>query len=177
MPSCFSGPRARYGRVVPKNKFYEQGVSPKVRGRFVSEVNRIRWAYKLAEETIQLSGNDSVPEIQVFEIETRCDDVSDDVLQALDTAVPYPVIIEISRRNRDQPQTRMTACYKDLGKTKPNLSGYFTSGWIAEPAERTAAGSAGPPVPLHWSGLADPAIPGSARRVPLGSDRPARPGP
>lgn len=134
MPSCFSGPRARYGRVVPKNKFYEQGVSPKVRGRFVSEVNRIRWAYKLAEETIQLSGNDSVPEIQVFEIETRCDDVSDDVLQALDTAVPYPVIIEISRRNRDQPQTRMTACYKDLGKTKPNLSGYFTSGWIAEPA-------------------------------------------
>ncbi|CCM64353.1 DUF4391 domain-containing protein [Candidatus Microthrix parvicella] len=154
--------RARYGRVVPKNKFYEQGVSPKVRGRFVSEVNRIRWAYKLAEETIQLSGNDSVPEIQVFEIETRCDDVSDDVLQALDTAVPYPVIIEISRRNRDQPQTRMTACYKDLGKTKPNLSGYFTSGWIAEPAERVPLPAALDLQSL-FTGLVLPILPFPAR--------------
>ncbi len=154
--------RAKYGRIVPKSKFYDQGISPKMRDLFVSEVRRIRWAYKLAEETIQLSGDDAVPEIQVFEIEAKGDNVSDAVLNAFDKTVQYPVIIEISRMYRDQPQTRMTACYKDLGSSKPKLSGYFTSAWISEPADRSPLPTA-LDLQTLFRGLVSQMLPFSAR--------------
>ena len=68
---------ARFGRVVPKSKFYEQGTVPAaVREKFVSEVQRITWAYKLAENTINLPGTSAVPEIQVFQIDAKGRDVS-----------------------------------------------------------------------------------------------------
>ena len=46
---------ARFGKTIPKAKFYEHGSVPaSVRARFVAEVDRITWAYKLAESTINL---------------------------------------------------------------------------------------------------------------------------
>ena len=51
---------ARFGRVVPKNKFYKHGnVTAAVREKFVAEVQRITWAYKLADTTINLQGDPS----------------------------------------------------------------------------------------------------------------------
>ena len=42
-----------------------------VREKFVAEVQRITWAYKLAENTINLPGTSAVPEIQVFQIDAK----------------------------------------------------------------------------------------------------------
>lgn len=53
---------AKFGRTVPKTKFYEHGTVPgAVRDKFVSEIQRITWAYKLAQSTINLPGNADVP--------------------------------------------------------------------------------------------------------------------
>ena len=60
-------------------------------------MRRITWAYKLAESTINLPGSGEVPEIQVFEIEAKDDDVAEGVLAAIDKAVRTPIIFEISR--------------------------------------------------------------------------------
>ncbi|TSD55297.1 DUF4391 domain-containing protein [Aeromicrobium piscarium] len=58
-------PAAKYGRVIPKVKFYEQAtLGATVKDKFVSDVCRITWAYKLAESTINLSVSAEVPEIQ-----------------------------------------------------------------------------------------------------------------
>ncbi len=82
---------AKFGRVVPKTKFYEHTtIAVTLREKFVAEVQRITWAYKLADDTIHLRGDDSVPEILVFTVEVKDDDVSDDVLTAIDRAVPSP---------------------------------------------------------------------------------------
>src|SRR5262245_23112613 len=87
---------AKFGRIVPKTKFYERaGVSVKVRGKFVSDVQRITWAYKLADTTIHLRGDAAVPEIQVFVIDVKGADVADDMLAAIDKAVQFPIIFEI----------------------------------------------------------------------------------
>lgn len=87
---------AKFGRVVPKRKFYEHGsVSAAVRERFVADVDRITWAYKLAESTINLPGSNEVPEIQVVSVTARKDDVSDVVLTAIDKAIKQPVIFEV----------------------------------------------------------------------------------
>lgn len=126
---------AKFGRVVAKNKFYERGaVSAVVRERFVGEVERITWAYKLAEETINLPSSDDVPEIQVLVIEARRSDVSQDVLIAIDKAIRQPIIFEVV----SSLGTRMTGSPKQLGTGTPKLGAYYTTAWLTDEGPREA---------------------------------------
>lgn len=128
---------ARVGSRVPKEKFYDQGsVSPHVRERFVSEVARITWAYKLADATINLPESEAVPEIQVFRLDAKDVDVSDLVLTAIDKAIPSPIIFEVARVTRGGSQFRMTAAYKQPGAGAPKLSQYLRTGWLDAALER-----------------------------------------
>lgn len=127
---------AKFGRVVPKSKFYEHGqVSTAVREKFVAEVQRITWSYKLAESTINLPGTAAVPEIQVFQIDVKGNDVSDPVLAAIDKAVKTPVIFEISRGHGALRRTRMVATHKQAGAGTPKLGAYYTTEWSSDGAE------------------------------------------
>src|SRR5690625_2345043 len=113
-------PAAKFGRVVPKTKFYEHAaISSTVKDRFVSEVRKITWAYKLAESTINLPGSAEVPEIQVFEIESKEDDVAEGVIAWIDKAVRTPIIFEISREDGGGGSIRMVAAHKQLGTGAP----------------------------------------------------------
>ncbi|MDJ0338699.1 DUF4391 domain-containing protein [Cryobacterium sp. PH31-O1] len=127
---------AKFGRVVPKTKFYENAmISFAVRDKFVSEIQRITWAYKLSDETIHLRGDVLVPEIQIFAIDAKDDDVSDAVLAAIDKAIPFPIVFEISRGSGDQIRTRMTAAYKQIAGMQ-RLGVYFTTDWQGAEATR-----------------------------------------
>ena len=126
---------AEFGRVVPKTKFYEHAsLGSAVKDRFVSDVQRITWAYKLAESTINLPGSGEVPEIQVFEIDAKEDDVAEGVLAAIDKAVRTPIIFEISRGEGADGAIRMVAAHKQLGTGAPKLGPYFSTDW--QPAIR-----------------------------------------
>ncbi|WP_213575676.1 DUF4391 domain-containing protein [Rhodococcus sp. USK13] len=128
---------AKFGSRVPKEKFYEHGTVPTtVREKFVAEVQRITWAYKLAENTINLSGSIAVPEIQVFQLEAKGNDVSEPVLTAIDKAIPFPIIFEISRGAGDSRSVRMVAVHKQLGAGAPKLGAYYSTGWQSADAER-----------------------------------------
>src|SRR5690606_14878610 len=117
---------AAFGRSVPKTKFYEHGrVRSGLREKFVVEIQRINWAYKLAEETIRLKGSDEVPEIQIFRVETKGSDVGEDVLAAIDRAVHFPIIFEIVSARDDSSLVRMTAAQKQLGGAAPKVGTYF----------------------------------------------------
>lgn len=125
---------AKFGRVVPKNKFYEHGsISVALREKFVAEVQRITWTYKLAETTVNLPSSADVPEIQVFQIDAKGADVSETVLAAIDKTVQTPIIFEIARGDR---RVRMTATHKQIGSGVPKLGAYYTTGWQPEDAER-----------------------------------------
>ena len=156
-------PAARFGRVVAKTKFYEHGtVSAGVRQKFVAEVQRITWAYKLADETIHLRGHETVPEIQVFVVDAKGDDISDDVLAAIDRAVPFPIVFEINRDHGGKSQTRMAACHKQSGGPKLKLSGYFSNNWLPADTTRSPLPSALDLTSLY-SGLLTPILPISVR--------------
>lgn len=128
---------AKFGRRIPKEKFYEQGtVSTSTRERFVSDVARITWAYKLAEATIHLPDNESVLEIQIFHIDAKDADVSEHVLAAIDKAIPSPVIFELARNSSGDEQVRMVAAHKQPGLSSPRISQYFSTGWIAADVDR-----------------------------------------
>lgn len=127
-------PTARFGRVVPKTKFYEHArLSPAARDRFVTEIQRITWAYKLADATIHLRGTAAVPEIQVFEIDAKSDDITDATLATIDKAVQSPIIFELRRTVDGATQTSMAAAYKRLGGKAPQLAGYVRTEW--QPAD------------------------------------------
>ena len=156
-------PAAKFGRVIPKTKFYEQGtVSSKVRQKFVAEVQRITWEFKLADETVHLRGDETVPEIQVFGVDAKEDDVSDDVLAAIDKAVVSPIIFEITRARERDVETRMVACHKQPGGTRPKLSAYFSTKWVPGDRERSPLPPALDLPSLH-RGLLIPILPVSLR--------------
>ena len=128
---------ARFGRVVPKSKFYEHATVPTaVRERFVSEVQRITWAYKLAENTVNLSGTNEVPEIQVFQIDAKGSDISESVLAAIDKAVKTPIIFEVNRGERAARHTRMIAAHKAPSIGTAKLGSYHSTEWFQHDAER-----------------------------------------
>lgn len=128
---------AEFGRVVPKTKFYEHTtVRTAARERFVADVKRIIWAYKLAEETIHLCGDASVPEIQVFVVDAKATDVGDDVLKTIDQAVKFPIVFEITSGSGAAARRRMVAAFKDISGVKPRITTYFSTPWVAEDASR-----------------------------------------
>lgn len=124
---------AAFGRTVPKTKFYEHGnVRTTLREKFVDDIQRITWAYKLADDTIRLRGTATVPEIQVFTIETKGADVSDEVLAAIDKTVHFPIIFEVASTER----VRMAAAQKSLEGKTPRIATYFTTEWQPADAPR-----------------------------------------
>lgn len=130
-------PAARFGRVVPKTKFYEHAkVSAAARERFVSEIQRITWAYKLADTTVHLRGTAAVPEIQVFEIDAKGDDLDDATLATIDKAVQSPIIFELHRSVDGAAETSMVAAYKEVGERTPKLAGYLRTLWQPASVER-----------------------------------------
>lgn len=131
-------PDAAYvGTRVAKDKFTTAGTAKgAARERFATEVARITWGYKLAEATVNLPGSDEVPEIQVFAIHAKADDVSVHVLGAIDRAIPYPIIFEVHQA--ETPKVRMTGAHKQLTSGRPKLSAYYSTGWMAETHPRQA---------------------------------------
>lgn len=151
-----------FGKRVPKEKLYSHGATGGARELLVAQVQRITWAYKLAEATINLPASAAVPEIQVLVIDAKTDDVSDRALTVIDKAVPFPIIFEVARGAGDSTQVRMTASHKQLGSGAPKLSSYFSTAWLDADAERvplpTAIGLDG-----LYAALLEPLSPIAAR--------------
>jgi hypothetical protein len=128
---------AAFGRAVPKTKFYENASMPAaVRERFVAEVRRITWAYKLAESTVNLADSSAVLEIQVFQIDAKGVDVGEPVLAAIDKAVKTPIIFEVTRGDGTERRTRMAATHKQVGAGAAKLGAYYSTEWQPYGAER-----------------------------------------
>jgi hypothetical protein len=161
---------AAFGRAVPKTKFYEHGnVRAALREKFVEDVQRITWAYKLAESTIRLTGTKAVPEIQVFAVETKGADVPDDVLAAIDKAVHFPILFEISRGE----EVRTVAAQKTLGGSVPKVGTYFTTGWLPATADREPLPAA-IDLPALYEALLASLLPVATRRGESVSDAAGR---
>ena len=126
-------PASAFGHTVPKTKFYEHGtVRTALREKFVNDVQRITWAYKLADDTIRLRGSTDVPEIQVFRLETKGADVSGDVLSAIDKTVHFPIIFEVAQGDR----VRTVAAQKSLRGKSPTIGAYLTTDWLPADSPR-----------------------------------------
>ncbi|MGK2915429.1 MAG: DUF4391 domain-containing protein [Porticoccaceae bacterium] len=156
-------PSAFVGRNLPKNKIYEHsGANARLKDLFVKEVEQIVWQYKLAPETINLPARPGVPELQVFGLQLKTPELNRDVLRAIDGAVQFPILFELSFDGR----TQVVACYKrpsDADASRWVISDYFATGWLPAGAQRAAM-----PLALDLASLYEQLL---HRLIPL----PARP--
>ena len=156
MTGFFDYPKsAAFGRVLPKNKIYEHaGANTALKDLFVREVDQIVWRYKLAPETINLSATKSVAEIQVFDISLKTRQLDEAVLRAIDKAIPFPLIFELSHGGK----RKAMAAYKrpsGADSAKWVISKYFATDWVVDAAARSPL-----PVALNLGGLYDALLSG-----------------
>lgn len=128
---------AAFGRVVPKNKIYEHaGAGAALKDLFITQVDQIVWKYKLAPETINLAATRSVSEIQIFTISLRRADLDLNVLRAIDRAIPFPLIFELSWSGK----RKAVAAFKrpsEADSAKWVVSEYFETNWAEEATTRS----------------------------------------
>jgi hypothetical protein len=140
--------QAAFERPLPKNKIYEHAKpSSSVREQFVRQVDKIVWQYKLAPETVNLPAKPSVPEIQIFTIELKTPELSEDVLRCIDQAIPFPIFYQLTFEDR----IKAKAAYKrpsDADASKWVVDDYFETDWQLSDTERDEL-----PVTLDLAGL------------------------
>ncbi|EGV16442.1 DUF4391 domain-containing protein [Thiocapsa marina] len=127
---------AAYGRVIPKAKIYEHaGASRALKEGFVREVELIIWSHKLAPETINLAATDAVAEIQIFRIAQKTAVLDRDLLRAIDKAIPFPLIFELSHGSR----IKLVAAWKrrsGADRARWVVGDYFEADWLLEKVPR-----------------------------------------
>ena len=124
--------QAKVDRLIPKNKFYEQGkANTKIEQLFVNQVENIRWAYKLASSTIHLQDQEDLKEIQIFRVKSRVEDLDVSILSFIDKLILTPIIFEVVY----QDKVKVVATYKRLNqadKTKAVIGQYYASEWLED---------------------------------------------
>jgi len=151
--------QAAFGRVLPKNKIYEHsGANTRIKDLFVEQVEQIVWQYKLAPETINLPAKPGVPEVQVFRIVLKTEELSVDVLKCIDGAVQFPIVFELESNSK----LRVIATHKrpsEADASKTVVSDYFSTPWIPADSVRSDM-----PVVLDLVGLYEALL---QRLIPL----------
>jgi len=122
--------KARFGRKIPKSKLYENAsVNTKLKDKFVNQIEKIVWQYKLAPNTLNLDATDKVPEIQIFNIFLKTKEVDQALLEVIDKAINYPIIFQIHKGNK----VKIKAAYKRPSESANNkwvIEAYFESEWL-----------------------------------------------
>lgn len=123
---------AAVDRSIPKNKLYEQGAAnSKLKQKFIDEVAKITWAYKLSAGSLNIQTDTLFQEVQIFSIVARTADIDLSILKYIDKLIPTPVIFEIIHNDR----VKVIAAYKRVSqadKSKIVLNKYYSSAWLAD---------------------------------------------
>ncbi len=129
--------QAYFGKVIAKSKIYEHAaISSSLKEKFVSQVDKIIWQYKLAPETTNLSATVAVPEIQIFDIRLKGREIDEALLKAIDKAIPFPIIFQLHQDDR----VKVKAAYKrpsDADKAKWVTEAYVESEWMPVTVKKT----------------------------------------
>ena len=117
-------------RLVPKTAFYKHlEINTRLKTRFVEDVERIQWLYKLTPSTMNVDEGKAVHEIVVFMVTLKVEDTPDDVFLAIDRQMPRHVVFVLQYVNRG----RLLLNYKewaDADKTLFNILKTFRTEWM-----------------------------------------------
>lgn len=125
-------PSTVVGKPVPKNAFYKHlEVNAKTKQHFVDDVVCIKWLYKLAPSTLNVSDGKQVHEIVVFYAQLKSQDCPDDVFLFIDRNMPRHVVFVLEYEGR----FRLLLNYKEWQDAKAGtfkVVKTFASEWLSE---------------------------------------------
>jgi len=128
--------KCRFGRKIPKSKFYENvNFNTKHKNKFINQIDKIVWQYKLAPDTLNLDATDTVPEIQVLDIFLKTKEIDQVMLELIDKAIPLPIIFQIYQEDK----IKIKAAYKRPAGSSNNkwvLESYLESNWEVDSIPR-----------------------------------------
>lgn len=169
--------QAAVARPVAKTKIYAHAkTTAALRALFVEQVESITWAYKLAPETINLPAKPEVPEIEVFEITLKRQDVNQAVLRCIDKAIPRPILFVLRYEGHSQPVAAYKRPRDAAHHQRGQVSQWVLGEYHAAPWQKDDLHRPGLPVALDLQGLyeqllrqhlAVPARPGESLREQL----------
>ncbi|MGH8147882.1 MAG: DUF4391 domain-containing protein [Rhodanobacteraceae bacterium] len=118
--------RAAVGTVIPKARILARARTRGLRDRLSAQVAEIRWAYKLAPVSLNLSASAELPEFQIFRVTLKSgvESIAEPLLRAIDQAVPSPILFEVL----GETGIRTVAAYKrpsEADSTKEVLGDYL----------------------------------------------------
>lgn len=143
MTAVFAFPdAAKVGNRVPRDTLFRRaGGGKTIRALYEAEVERVDWAFKLFDRSINLPAASDVREIQVFRVRLRGRELDDRVLAHIDRAVPQLTWFEVERTTLDRPEVQVAAAYKrrsDADSAAQVTHAHWRSAWIAADAPRAA---------------------------------------
>jgi hypothetical protein len=169
---------AKFGRVIPKEKLYSQaGANSELKQLFVEQVAQIKWAYKLAEITINLAKTEQVHELEIIHIKLKAQSLDEKILIAIDKAIPHPTLFMLTRdskqgdkvkgENEPEPveqEIAYQAAHKlktttQSNKEKWQQSAYLKSQWLAPSSQHAAPLPAATSLENLYSQLLEELIP------------------
>ena len=145
---------AKFGHVIPKEKLYSKaGANAELKQLFVEQVAQIKWAFKLAESTINLAKTEQVHELEVIHIKLKSQTLDEKILTAIDKAIPHPTLFMLTRdskqgdkvkgENEEEPaeqEIAYQAAHKlktitQSNKEKWQQSAYLISKWLVQSSQ------------------------------------------
>ena len=121
-----------FNRRIPKAKFYENiNITPSLKRLFVDHVKTIYWRNKIASTTTNLSAGKYVTEIEVFEVNLNSPQVDIDLLNCIDSVIPYHILYILEYNSKYQAWIG----YKEttyIEKKKSKVDRYYHTNWIEE---------------------------------------------
>lgn len=143
---------ARVDRRIPRDQLFRRvGGGKTIRALYEAQVERIDWAFKLFERSVNLPAGNGVAEIQVIQVILRGPDLDDRVLIHIDKALPRQTWFELVRPSPDGPEVQSAAAFKrasDADRTKVVAHEHWRSGWAPATAVRASL-----PVAVTLDGL------------------------
>ena len=139
MSTLFAWPAAaKVESRVPRDRLFRAaGGGKAIRALYEEQVERIDWAYKLFERSVNLPPAGGVDEVEVFRVTLRGDRIDDRVLAHMDKAIPHPILFELVRHAPDGDEVQMAAAYtrrSEADKSQAVTLENWHSKWM--PAER-----------------------------------------
>lgn len=90
-------------KFIPKKTFYEKvNISNSIKEEFAQKLSKIHWKYKLSEDTINISKNEEIEEIEIFELELKEKYNSKNLIAIITKNIPYPILFYIKYENEFQ---------------------------------------------------------------------------
>lgn len=94
-------PSTEVNRSVPKTAFYRNmEMNTRLRQRFVEDVERILWLYKLAPSTLNIADGKAVHEITIFHVQLKVQEASDELFAAIDRQMPRHVLFILQCKDK-----------------------------------------------------------------------------